>query len=141
MSTKGEVNDNKDDSALKTALMQTQLRMVEMGRKHRMEIRNLTRTNHELTESLLRGHQELQILRTNSDYVTSSEKDITNTLRKQFNRLVENNKSYISRHEMMKKQIDELENENNRLSSLLDRSRVNQQKLFINIEITVIIFH
>ena len=52
MSTKGEVNDNKDDSALKTALMQTQLRMVEMGRKHRMEIRNLTRKNHELTETI-----------------------------------------------------------------------------------------
>ena len=116
MSTKG---DDKDESALKTALMQTQLRMVEMGRKHRMEIRDLQRRNHELTERLLRDKQEIQILRTNSDYVTCSERDITDTLRKQFNRLVENNKSYVSTHETLKKQIAELERENERLSTLL----------------------
>ena len=90
-----------------------------MGRKHRMEIRDLQRRNHELTERLLRDKQEIQILRTNSDYVTCSERDITDTLRKQFNRLVENNKSYVSTHETLKKQIAELERENERLSTLL----------------------
>jgi hypothetical protein len=111
--------DEDESGALKTALMQTQLRMVEMGRSHRFEIRNLTRQNHELTQRLLRGKEELKLLRTSTDFVPCSERDITNTLRNQFNRLVENNKSYISRHELLSKQIEELERENARLSSLL----------------------
>ena len=117
--TKGDEKEKDDESTLKTALMQTQLRMIEMGRKHRMEIRDLQRRNHELTESLLSRDYQVRILETNTDYVTCSEREITDTLRKQFNRLVENNKSYVSRHEMMKKQIAELEKENERLSTLL----------------------
>eukprot|EP00938_MAST-03A_sp_MAST-3A-sp1_P000902 g902.t1 len=117
--TKGDEKEKDDESTLKTALMQTQLRMIEMGRKHRMEFRDLQRRNHELTESLLSRDYQVRILETNTDYVTCSEREITDTLRKQFNRLVENNKSYVSRHEMMKKQIAELEKENERLSTLL----------------------
>ena len=117
--TKGDEKEKDDESTLKTALMQTQLRMIEMGRKHRMEVRDLQRRNHELTESLLSRDYQVRILETNTDYVTCSEREITDTLRKQFNRLVENNKSYVSRHEMMKKQIAELEKENERLSTLL----------------------
>ena len=117
--TKEDEKEKNDESTLKTALMQTQLRMIEMGRKHRMEIRDLQRRNHELTESLLSRDYQVRILETNTDYVTCSEREITDTLRKQFNRLVENNKSYVSRHEMMKKQIAELEKENERLSTLL----------------------
>ena len=117
--TKEDEKEKNDESTLKTALMQTQLRMIEMGRRHRMEIRDLQRRNHELTESLLSRDYQVRILETNTDYVTCSEREITDTLRKQFNRLVENNKSYVSRHEMMKKQIAELEKENERLSTLL----------------------
>ena len=117
--TKEDEKEKNDESTLKTALMQTQLRMIEMGRKHRMEVRDLQRRNHELTESLLSRDYQVRILETNTDYVTCSEREITDTLRKQFNRLVENNKSYVSRHEMMKKQIAELEKENERLSTLL----------------------
>ena len=113
MSTKG---DDKDESALKTALMQTQLRMVEMGRKHRMEIRDLQRRNHELTERLLRDKQEIQILRTNSDYVTCSEEILPIHFENNSTDWWKITRAYVSTHETLEKQIMRFREGNERLS-------------------------